>query len=215
MSKYVYADILKTLEDAGGRPENGQKGAPPFDSSPSKRSSRARQHMMSQRGAPPFDRSPENLAGTRVVVDATGELLLNAIPYHPFLIKPNDEELAEIIGCDPDDHEKLVEGARDLHAQGALNVLVSRGGKGAFLVDERGDYREMGALPGKLVNSVGAGDSTVAGFVHGYLEGLENGWDTQRTCERAFALAMACGAATAFSEGLASRETIEECLLKE
>lgn len=142
--------------------------------------------------------------GVKVVVDATGSLLMNTLPHRPFLIKPNDEELAEIVGCDPLDYDALLAGARELHAQGAVNVLVSRGGRGAFLVDENGVLHESDALSGTLVNSVGAGDSTVAGFVHGYLE--------SRDYAHAFKMALVCGAATAFSEGLAPRAMIDRLL---
>ena len=143
-------------------------------------------------------------SGVKVVVDATGALLTNTLPHHPFLIKPNDEELAEIVGCDAKDYDALLAGARELQAQGAVNVLVSRGGDGAFLIDENGELHESGALKGTLVNSVGAGDSTVAGFVHGYLESQDYA--------HAFKMALVCGAATAFSEGLAARETIDSLL---
>lgn len=161
-----------------------------------------------------YERLLSVLAGkqVRVVVDAEGELLLNTLHAQPFLIKPNDEELAQIAGCDPDDLAALVECARDLHAKGAQNVLVSRGGKGAFLIDEVGEYHEMDVLKGTLVNSVGAGDSTVAGFVHGYLAAREAGLEGSERAQKAFEMAMACGAATAFSEGLAQRGLIDELL---
>ena len=165
-------------------------------------------------GTDMYARMLQRLEGkdVRVVVDATGDLLLNAMPYHPFLVKPNDEELAEIAGCAEDDYERLLEAARDLRARGAINVLVSRGGKGAFLIDEFDQLHEMDALKGTLVNSVGAGDSTVAGFVHGYLEGVEQGLDSGELYEHAFHMAMACGAGTAFSQGLATKEVIEGLL---
>ncbi len=161
-----------------------------------------------------YARILQALAGknVRTVVDATDSLLLNTLPYGPFLIKPNDEELAEIVGCDPDDYDRLVQAARELHDQGAVNVLVSRGGKGAFLVDEFGNLHDMAPFAGTLVNSVGAGDSTVAGFVHGYLEGNEQNLEPVDVYERAFTMSQACGAATAFSDGLAPRETVEELL---
>lgn len=148
----------------------------------------------------------------RVVVDATGDLLMKSLPYGPFLVKPNDEELAEIMDGDPEDYNMLLAGARKLHDEGAVNVLVSRGGKGAILLDEFGELHDMPALKGELVNSVGAGDSTVAGFVHGYLSAIEEGAEGSAIYDRAFATAMACGAATAFSEGLAERMKIEELL---
>ena len=147
-----------------------------------------------------------------VVVDATGDLLLNTLEYGPFLIKPNDEELAEIAQCSPDDRQALIAAARDLHERGARNVLVSCGGKGAFLIDERGELSEMDVLKGTLVNSVGAGDSTVAGFVHGYLQGKEDGFGEDDLYRNALQMAMACGAGTAFSQGLATKDVIEDLL---
>ncbi|MBO4365329.1 MAG: 1-phosphofructokinase family hexose kinase [Eggerthellaceae bacterium] len=163
-----------------------------------------------------YARILQALAGkdVRTVVDATGSLLMNTLPYGPFLIKPNDEELAEIVDCDPDDYDRLVHAALDLHEKGAVNVLVSRGGKGAFLVDEFGKLHDMAPFAGTLVNSVGAGDSTVAGFVHGYLEGKEQNLSPDDVYERAFTMSQACGAATAFSPGLAARETVEELLAR-
>ena len=150
----------------------------------------------------------------RTVVDATDELLMNTLEHGPFLIKPNDEELAEIAGCDPADLETLVKTAYDLHERGALNVLVSRGGKGAFLVDEFGQLHEMAPFAGTLVNSVGAGDSTVAGFTHGYLQARERGLEGPAAYEHAFAMSQACGAATAFSPGLAPKELVDELLAR-
>ena len=146
----------------------------------------------------------------KVVIDATGALLLNTLSHHPFLIKPNNDELAEIVECDPSDYAALVDGARLLRELGAENVLVSRGGDGAFLLDEEGVLHEHSGVQGQLVNSVGAGDSTVAGFVHGYLEALEQGVDD--VYEHAFKYALACGSATAFAQGLATKQEIEAAL---
>lgn len=150
--------------------------------------------------------------GVRIVVDATGETLTSALPYKPFLIKPNDEELAEIAGCDPDDVDALVEAANDLQRKGAQNVLVSRGGKGSFLVCGDGDFMDAPVIKGTLVNSVGAGDSVVAGFVEGYLRAEEAGESGIAACKRAYALGQACGSATAFSPGLAPIHLVEELL---
>ena len=91
-------------------------------------------------------------------------------------------------------------------------MLVSRGGSGAFLIDELGAFHEMDVLKGSLVNSIGAGDSSVAGFVHGYLEAQEAGIEGGERAQRALEMAMVCGAATAFSEGLAELELINELL---
>ncbi|MBP5288806.1 MAG: 1-phosphofructokinase [Clostridia bacterium] len=143
--------------------------------------------------------------GVRFVVDAEGDLLKNALPYKPLLIKPNHHELAGLFGV-PDrlTEEEIVHYARLLQKEGARNVLVSRGGDGALLVDENGDVHKLGSLPGKVVNTVGAGDSMVAGFVAGFL----------KTGDYAYALRLgsACGNATALSEGLATREKIDRVL---
>ena len=153
-------------------------------------------------------------AGVRIVVDATGETLTSALPYGPFLVKPNDEELAEIAGCAEDDVEALKEAAFELQRKGAKNVLVSRGGKGSFLVCETGDYLEAPVIEGTLVNSVGAGDSVVAGFVEGYLRAEEAGESGLAACEGAYRLGQACGSATAFSPGLAPVDLVEQLLAR-
>ena len=142
--------------------------------------------------------------GVRTVVDATRDLLVKVLPYHPFLIKPNNHELSEITGRELTTDEELVTAAANLQAQGARNVLVSMAGDGALLVDEHGAVHRIGCPKGKVLNSVGAGDSMVAGFVAGYL----------RTGDYRYALRLgtACGSATAFSVGLARRETIEALL---
>lgn len=150
--------------------------------------------------------------GIHVVVDATEEVLMQSLPYHPFLVKPNDEELAEITGCDPDDEAALEEGARMLRERGAQNVLVSRGGKGSLLLDATGRLQSAPVIKGTLVNSVGAGDSTVAGFVEGYVRATEEGLDEAQAYERAYKLAQACGSATAFSPGLAPADMVNELL---
>ena len=152
--------------------------------------------------------------GSKIVVDATGDLLLNALPYGPWLIKPNDEEIAQMVGCDPLDGAELIDGARELQRRGARNVLVSRGGEGSILLDERKTVHRAPALSGELSNSVGAGDSMVAGFVAGYVQSLQADGDEPRAFEHAFALAQACGSATAFSPGLAPLQTIRELLAR-
>ena len=131
--------------------------------------------------------------GVRAVVDATRDLLVNVLPYHPFLIKPNNHELGEIVAA-----------ARTLQEKGARNVLVSMAGDGALLLDEQGQVHRIGCPKGKVVNSVGAGDSMVAGFVAGYLQ--------SRSYAQALRLGTACGSATAFSLGLATKEKIDELL---
>ena len=142
--------------------------------------------------------------GVRAVVDATQNLLLKVLPYEPFLVKPNNHELAEIVGCELTNDDEIVTAAASLQAQGAHNVLVSMAGDGALLLDENGTVHRIGCPKGKVVNSVGAGDSMVAGFVAGYL----------RTGDYRYALRLgtACGSATAFSVGLATKADIEKLL---
>lgn len=136
------------------------------------------------------------------VVDATKELLLNVLPYHPFLIKPNHHELGELFGVTLTTREEVVPYARKLQEQGARNVLVSMGGLGAVLVDEQGGVHLSEAPKGAVVNSVGAGDSMVAGFLAGWLE--------KKEYEYAFRLGLAAGSASAFSENLATKEEVEK-----
>lgn len=138
--------------------------------------------------------------GIRVVVDTTGSQLLNVLRYKPFLIKPNHHELAEIFGQEMDTAEKITAYARKLKEMGAVNVLVSRGGDGAVLVDENGTVHPASAVEGKLVNSVGCGDSMVAGFIAGYI--------LYRNYSQALKLSLACSAATAFSKELAKADQI-------
>ena len=142
--------------------------------------------------------------GVRCVVDATRALLVNVLPYRPFLIKPNNYELGEIVGKELHTDEEIVAAARTLQEKGARNVLVSMAGDGALLLDEQGQTHRIGCPKGRVVNSVGAGDSMVAGFVAG--------WQQTRSYAFALRLGTACGSATAFSLGLATREKIDELL---
>ena len=146
----------------------------------------------------------ERLSGReiRFVVDAEGTLLTETLPYHPFLVKPNRAELEGIVGRPLPTEEDLRNAATDLQGRGAQNVLVSLGGDGALLLDENGHFHRAAALSVVPVNTVGAGDSAVAGF----LAGVERGY------AYALRLAMACGGATAASEGLATRESIERMM---
>ncbi len=145
----------------------------------------------------------ERLAGENapmVVVDATKDLLLNVLPYHPFLIKPNHHELGELFGVTITTREEAVPYAKKLQEQGARNVLVSMGGLGAVLVDEAGGVFLSEAPEGVVVYSVGAGDSMVAGFLAGWLE--------KQNYEYALHLGLAAGSASAFSEKLATSEEV-------
>lgn len=142
--------------------------------------------------------------GIRIVVDATKDLLLNVLKYHPFLIKPNNHELGEMFQTVCETEEEIVHYARELQKMGARNVLISMAGDGAILITEEGESIQMGTPKGKVVNSVGAGDSMVAGFVAGYLK--------SGSYAEALKTGTAAGSATAFSEGLASREMFDKML---
>ena len=142
--------------------------------------------------------------GVHTVVDATRDLLVNVLQYHPFLIKPNNHELGEIVGRTLTTDADITAAARTLQEKGARNVLVSMAGDGALLLDEKGEVHRIGTPKGKVVNSVGAGDSMVAGFVAGYLR--------SGSYLEALRLGTACGSATAFSLGLAKKEKIDELL---
>ena len=107
--------------------------------------------------------------GILFVVDATGQLLVNVLAYHPFLIKPNNHEIEEIFNVKLETEEDLVMYANKLQEMGARNVLISLAGDGSLLVDEKGNTHRLGVCKGTVKNSVGAGDSMVAGFVAGYL----------------------------------------------
>lgn len=142
--------------------------------------------------------------GVRVVVDAEGELLSNVLRYRPFLIKPNNLELGGIFGRELHTLEEIRACAAALQERGARNVLVSMAGDGAILLDEQGGFHQIAAPQGTVRNSVGAGDSMVAGFLTGYLQ--------SGSFEQALRMGAATGSATAFSDGLATRETVEGLL---
>lgn len=142
----------------------------------------------------------------KVAVDATGDLLVNVLKYHPFLIKPNNHELEEIFHTPMDSNDTIIAHAKKLQQMGAKNVLISMAGDGAILVSEDGEVRQSPAPKGKVVNSVGAGDSMVAGFLTGYL--------TTGNYGEAFRMGIATGSASAFSERLATKPEVEEILKK-
>lgn len=135
-----------------------------------------------------------------VVVDATRDLLLNVLKYHPFLIKPNNHELGELFGRKLQSGEEIIQCAKELQTKGARNILVSMAGEGAILVEESGRTHKSPAPKGVVRNSVGAGDSMVAGFLAGYL--------AHGDYQEAFRTGIAAGSASAFSEELASKEDI-------
>jgi len=142
-------------------------------------------------------------SGTRLVVDTTGQKLLNCLKYKPFLIKPNKAELCELLDCPVNSDDDVINAARQLKSMGAVNVLVSMGGDGALLLDENGNVQKIPAHKITPVNTVGAGDSMVAGFLAGAKEGYEY----------ALKLGNACGAATAMRSGLANRKDIQKLML--
>ncbi len=140
--------------------------------------------------------------GVQIVVDAAGKLLLDALPYYPFLIKPNHHELGEIFGVKLETRSDVIPYAKKLQNKGARNVLVSMAKEGAVLVAEDGNVYSAPALEGKVINSVGAGDSMVAGFMAGWME--------KEDYEYAFHMGIAAGSASTFSEYLAEKEEIED-----
>ncbi|MGL5084353.1 MAG: 1-phosphofructokinase [Clostridium sp.] len=142
--------------------------------------------------------------GVKFVVDATGELLLNVLNYKPFLIKPNHHELAELFNVEIKTEDEIVHYAKKLKDMGARNVLISMAGDGAIFVTETGEVIKSAVPKGKVINSVGAGDSMVGGFIAGYLK--------NNKLEEAFKMGVATGSASAFSEGLATKDKIEELL---
>lgn len=135
------------------------------------------------------------------VVDAAGKLLAEALPYRPFLIKPNQQELEELFGVALPDRESVVFYAERLQRQGARNVLVSLAEEGAVLVSEDRRIRQKAAPAGKLINSVGSGDAMAAGFMAGWLE--------RQDYEHAFCMGIAAGSASAFSEYLCTKDQTE------
>lgn len=144
--------------------------------------------------------------GILSVVDATGDLLCRALPYQPFLIKPNHHELGEIFSQTLATKEEILKCAGVLQQRGARNVLVSMAGEGALLLDETGETHEIRPPRGTVRNSVGAGDSMVAGFLAGWLQSGDY--------ETALKMGTAAGSATAFSASLATGEEIMSLMRK-
>lgn len=142
----------------------------------------------------------------QLIVDATGDILLNTLKYHPLLVKPNQEELEEMFHISIHNEEELIEAAKRLLELGAHNVIVSLGGDGALLVGQGLDSLHLPAPKGKVINTVGAGDSLVAGFIDEYL--------TSGNIAKAFKKGIATGSASAFSEGLATLEEVQSLLNK-
>ncbi|MFA9463680.1 MAG: 1-phosphofructokinase [Velocimicrobium sp.] len=142
--------------------------------------------------------------GIKIIVDATGDLLVNVLQYEPFLIKPNNHELEEIFHVTLSDIEEIIMYGKKLKEKGARNVLISMAGDGAILIAEDGTTYRSHAPKGRVINSVGAGDSMVAGFLAGFLE--------HESYEEAFKMGIATGSASAFSERLATRQEVNELM---
>lgn len=139
-----------------------------------------------------------------IIVDATKDLLLNVLKYKPFLIKPNHIELAELFGVTIHSDDEIIAYARKLQEMGAQNVLISKGGKGSILITYSGDVMKISAPKGEVINTVGSGDSMVAGFIAGY---IRNGNLTE-----SLKFATAAGSATAFSPWLTTKDKVQELL---
>ena len=142
----------------------------------------------------------------KIVVDATNNLLMNVLPLKPFLIKPNNHELGEIFKVEIKSKDDVIKYGKILQDKGARNVLVSMAGDGAVLIAADGKIYQSKAPQGKVKNSVGAGDSMVAGFIAGYIENEDY--------EKAFKMGVCTGSASAFSENLATKEEVYELLKK-
>ncbi|WP_294153546.1 1-phosphofructokinase [uncultured Clostridium sp.] len=155
-----------------------------------------------------YERIMKNLLNKEVefIVDATKDLLLKVLKYKPFLIKPNHHELAEMFDVELESDEDIIKYGRKLQEMGAKNVLISMAGDGAILLPENGNAIKREVPKGVLKNSVGAGDSMVAGFLCGYLK--------NRNIDEAFKMGIATGSASAFSEELATKEEVENLLLQ-
>ena len=142
----------------------------------------------------------------KIIVDATKDLLLNVLKYKPFLINPNHHELGELFNTKINNEDEIILYAKKLKEMGARNVLISMAGDGAIFITEDNRVIKSKVPKGTLVNSVGAGDSMVGGFIAGYLN--------EGNLEEAFKMGVATGSASAFSEGLATKDKVNE-LLKE
>ena len=144
--------------------------------------------------------------GVKIVVDTIGDNFVNALENKPFLVKPNKEELENLFAVKADTDEELLKLAKKVQTMGAENVLVSLGDKGAFLVTKDNKVLQKNAPKGQAVNTVGAGDSMVAGFLAGYLKTGD--------METALKWGIAAGSASAFSKNLATKEEIDALMKK-
>ena len=142
--------------------------------------------------------------GVKLVLDTTKNSLFACLTYQPFIIKPNLHELEELFGVNIQTKEEMINYAFQLQEKGARNVLISCGGEGAFLVSETGQVFTSNIPKGTLVNSVGAGDSMLGGFMAKFIE--------TNDYRKSLKQGAASGSATAFSVGIATRELIEELI---
>lgn len=142
--------------------------------------------------------------GIKAVVDTTGDLLLNVLKYHPFLIKPNIHELSKLFSTEIKTKEEVVQYGLKLQDMGAQNVIVSMAGDGAVFICENGEIYKSEAPKGVVKNSVGAGDSMVAGFLAGFCE--------TKDFAKAFKMGVCTGSASAFSEDLATKEQVRQVM---
>ena len=142
--------------------------------------------------------------GVEFIVDATKDLLLKVLKYKPFLIKPNHHELAEMFNVELKNDEDIIKYGKKLQEMGAKNVLISMAGDGSILIPEKGEAIKREVPKGVLKNSVGAGDSMVAGFLCGYLKNND--------IDEAFKMGIATGSASAFSDNLATEEEVNNLL---
>ena len=153
-----------------------------------------------------YERIMERLQtkGVKFIVDTTGDCLLKVLKYKPFLIKPNHHELGDLFNVKLNGKEEIIEYAKKLKEMGAENVIISMAGDGAILINSNGEVTISNVPKGVVKNSVGAGDSMVGGFITGYVN--------SGNVEEAFKLGVATGSASAFSEGLATKEYVYELL---
>lgn len=153
-----------------------------------------------------YERIMERLQtkGVKFIVDTTGDCLLKVLKYKPFLIKPNHHELGDLFNVKLNEKEEIIEYAKKLKEMGAENVIISMAGDGAILINSNGEVTISNVPKGVVKNSVGAGDSMVGGFITGYIN--------SGNVEEAFKLGVATGSASAFSEGLATKEYVYELL---
>ncbi|NVF10434.1 1-phosphofructokinase [Anaerococcus sp. AGMB00486] len=146
-----------------------------------------------------------DINNVRFALDTSGKKLYELSSYKPFLVKPNKDELADVFDTSIDNEEDIIRYAKKLSDRGAENVIVSLGANGSIFIDENFAYK-ANPIKGKLINSVGSGDSMVGAYIYGYMSGLSK--------IDSYKLAVAAGSATAFSQDIADKKLIYEILDK-